>query len=152
LIDIGGKSDQSSQPDQQQAAKKPTDAYVPNPNNNIVPPSQLHMQRAPSPDLNRNNNRHSRVLGSPSLRPAPSPVTDGPNKKIGSSPHLSPAGARPGSPAFSLPSPATGPSTPRNVFPVVEGSIWPPPKSTYPICHSHCNVDCGHTTHLWFVV
>jgi len=139
--DQEGQTDQQSQPNQQQQqqqqapAKKPADAHIPNPNNNIIPPSQLHMQRSQSPELSRVNNRHSRILGSPSLRPAPSPTHDGVNKMI-NSPHLSPSGARPGSPAFSLPSPSIG-ASPRgaNIFPVVEGSIWPPPKSMCHLCY-----------------
>ncbi|KAF9550100.1 hypothetical protein EC957_001586 [Mortierella hygrophila] len=70
--------------------------YVPNPNNNIIPPSQLLMQRAQSPELIRLDNN---ILGSPSLRPAPLPEN---GNRIIRSPHLAPLN-RPTSPAFMLP-------------------------------------------------
>ncbi|KAI1316800.1 hypothetical protein EDD11_009466 [Mortierella claussenii] len=109
--------------------------YVPNPNNNIVPPSQLYnMQpsRVQSPDLIRHNNhRHSRILGSPSLGPAQSPTPDHKNNRIIHSPHLSPANNRPGSPAFALP-PSSGASARGGAgFSTIEGPIWArDPKST----------------------
>ncbi|KAF9089737.1 hypothetical protein BGX29_011884 [Mortierella sp. GBA35] len=78
-------------------------AYVPNPNNNIIPPSQLLMQRAQSPELNRNV-RDSRILGSPSLRPAQSPEN---GNRIIRSPHLAPQN-RPTSPAFAMPNSPSG--------------------------------------------
>ncbi|KAF8932596.1 hypothetical protein BGZ58_006906 [Dissophora ornata] len=136
LIDLPAQMDlymqQQQQQQQQQHAQqsaqptRPADnAYVPNPNNNIVPPSQLFMQRAQSPDLRREA-RNSRIMGSPSLRPAHSPT---PDNRIIHSPHLTPSSVRPGSPAFALPS-SSG-ASPRGAtgFPIVEGSIWAPPKS-----------------------
>ncbi|KAG0379001.1 hypothetical protein BGX24_002090, partial [Mortierella sp. AD032] len=79
-------------------------AYVPNPNNNIIPPSQLLMQRAQSPELNRWDMRDNNILGSPSLRPAPPPENA---NRIIRSPHLAPLN-RPTSPAFALPSSPNG--------------------------------------------
>ncbi|KAG0044894.1 hypothetical protein BGZ83_009827 [Gryganskiella cystojenkinii] len=78
--------------------------YVPNPNNNIAPPNQLNMQRAQSPELRREI-RNSRILGSPSLRPAGLPPVE---KRVILTPQISAANPRPASPAFS-----TG-------FPIVE--------------------------------
>lgn len=99
---------QQQQPEQQpehstrtehsRPTRQAENAYVPNPNNNIVPPSQLNMQRAQSPELRREV-RNSRILGSPSLRPAALPVIE---KRVIISPHLSPMNPRPVSPAFSM--------------------------------------------------
>ncbi|KAF9099435.1 hypothetical protein BGX27_000612 [Mortierella sp. AM989] len=107
---------------QQQAKKLADNVYVPNPNNNIVPPSQLNI-RAQSPELTRKDNRNSMILGSPSLRPAQPPVTDNNNKLI-NSPHLSPASGRPGSPAFALPPNSSAASRGNPGFPILDGSMW----------------------------
>jgi len=92
------KSEHTARTDQSRAARPADNAYVPNPSNNIVPPSQLNMQRAQSPELRREA-RNSRILGSPSLRPAGLPVVE---KRVGisPSPHLGPLNPRPASPAF----------------------------------------------------
>ncbi|KAF8949159.1 hypothetical protein BGZ47_009833 [Haplosporangium gracile] len=104
LLDLVEKVDQQLQEQQQQQQprieppprRNGDNAYVPNPNNNIIPPSQLLMQRAQSPELIRRDNN---VLGSPSLRPAPPPEI---GNRIIRSPQLTPQN-RPTSPAFALP-------------------------------------------------
>ncbi|KAG0304598.1 hypothetical protein BGZ98_005291 [Dissophora globulifera] len=134
LIDLSTKGEQQLQehphqrpPQQHQQSEtvRAENAYVPNPNNNIIPPSQLFMQRAESPDLHR----HSRMIGSPSLRPAHSPTPDHMNNRMILSPHLAPSHNRPQSPAFALP-PSSG-SAPNGGtgLSIAEGSIWTPSKS-----------------------
>ncbi|KAF9375935.1 hypothetical protein BGX21_003653 [Mortierella sp. AD011] len=120
LVDISHKVELQQQQQQQQGKKPADNAYVPNPNNHIVPPSQLNMLRAQSPELIRSA-RESIMLGSPSLRPAQLPIVEN-NNKIINSPHLVPAAGRPGSPAFAIPSNPSGSS--RAAFPILDGSIW----------------------------
>ncbi|CAO3572980.1 unnamed protein product [Mortierella alpina] len=128
LIELSATVDQQSQDKQQHAQapaqmRKPSEsAYVPNPNNNIVPPSQLFMPRSQSPDLLRRDVRNSRMLGSPSLGPAQSPAADGVHNKLAPNPHLAPSHARPSSPAPSIASVSSNRGG--GGFPVVEASLW----------------------------
>ncbi|KAF9353486.1 hypothetical protein BGX26_008755, partial [Mortierella sp. AD094] len=121
LIDLSLKVEVQQQ--QQQGKRQADNVYVPNPNNNIVPPSQLNILRAQSPELTRSA-RDSLVLGSPSLRPAQLPIGENNNNKIINSPHLAPASGRPGSPAFALPPNSSGSSRANAGFPILDGSIW----------------------------
>ncbi|KAG0197431.1 hypothetical protein BGX28_009068 [Mortierella sp. GBA30] len=124
LIDLSARVDQQLQEQQhhmQTQMRKPTDnGFMPNPNNNIIPPSLLHMQRAHSPDLERIDRRNSRMLGSPSLRPAPSPTPESANNRTINSPHLAPSNGRPSSPALSVGSASSSRTANGGGFPVVE--------------------------------
>ncbi|KAF9438523.1 hypothetical protein BGZ76_007197 [Entomortierella beljakovae] len=111
-------------------AKKSMDnnTYFPNPNNNIVPPSQFNMHRAQSPEMSRATDiKEGLILGSPSLRPAPAPApstnVNEANNKIINSPHLAPTNNRPDSPAFVIPSSHNGRMVGAG-FPIIDGTIW----------------------------
>ncbi|KAF9949644.1 hypothetical protein BGZ72_008604 [Mortierella alpina] len=128
LIDLAARVDQPLQEQQQHAqaqTRRPAEnAYVPNPNNNIVPPSQLYMQRSQSPDLMRRDVRNSRILGSPSLGPAQAPMPESAHNKLVQSPHLAPSHGRPSSPAPSVASVSSTRGGGGGGFPVVEASLW----------------------------
>ncbi|KAF9985072.1 hypothetical protein BGZ75_003366 [Mortierella antarctica] len=137
LIELTARVDQQLQDQQQQQQhaqaqaqaqvqmRRPSEsAYVPNPNNNIVPPSQLHMPRSQSPDFMRRDVRNSRMLGSPSLGPSQSPIADSVHNRLAQSPHLAPSHGRPSSPAPSVASVSSTRGGGGRGFPVVEASLW----------------------------
>ncbi|KAF9572804.1 hypothetical protein EC968_009443 [Mortierella alpina] len=135
LIELTTRVDQPLQEQQQQQQqgaqaqvqiRRPSEgAYVPNPNNNIVPPSQLNMQRSQSPENMRRDVRNSRtILGSPSLGPAHSSIADGVHNRLIQSPHLAPSHGRPSSPAPSVASVSSTRGGGGGGFPVVEASSW----------------------------
>ncbi|KAG0262258.1 hypothetical protein BG011_000164 [Mortierella polycephala] len=111
LIDLADRVEQELQQQQQQnrMRKQAENVYVPNPSNNIIPPSQLFMQRAQSPDLIRRDGKDSRALGSPSLRSAQSPAAaaaenanGNPDHRVVRSPLIKPSDGRSASPAPSF--------------------------------------------------
>ncbi|KAF9189434.1 hypothetical protein BGZ51_009610 [Haplosporangium sp. Z 767] len=95
LIDLADRVEQELQQQQNRMRKQAENVFVPNPSNNIIPPNQLFMQRAQSPDLVRRDGKDSRALGSPSLRPAQSSAAaenanGNPNHRVIRSPLIKP--------------------------------------------------------------